>query len=223
MNLYNNVVGIGNYLVSTSSLKTKVRVIYSIIPIRNPAYSTRNHKNISLFKTNRSFSKDSFFPSSIIEWNNLDPNLRNSDNYGTFKNTIIKFTGPSSNSVFECHYQQWIKFLTRLRLGLCLSRLREHKLINSFQDSLNPLCKRSAEVESASHLLLHCPIYNNNWSSLLSTIRNIGCKLLDITSSSLSQTLLYGNSSFDIITNLLILYATIDFILSTKRFEEALF
>ena len=221
MNLYNNVVGVGNYLVSTSSLKTKVRVIYSIIPIRNPAYSTRNHKNISLFKTNHSFSKDPFFPSSIIEWNNLDPNLRNSDNYGTFKNTIIKFTGPSSNSVFECHCQQWIKFLTRLRLGL--SQLREHKLINSFQDSLNPLCKRSAEVESASHLLLHCPIYNNDRSSLLSTIRNIDCKLLDITSSSLSQTLLYGNSSFDIITNSLILNATIDFILSTKRFEEALF
>ena len=34
--------------------------------------------------------------------------------------------------------------------------------------------------------------------------------------------LLFGNRSFDIITNSLILNATIDFILSTKRFEEAL-
>ena len=49
------------------------------------------------------------------------------------------------------------------------------------------------------------------------------CKLLGITDSSLTQTLLYGNPSFDIITNSLILNATIDFILSTKRFEEALF
>ena len=44
-----------------------------------------------------------------------------------------------------------------------------------------------------------------------------------MTESSLTQTLLYGNPSFDIITNSLILNATIDFILSTKRFEEAIF
>ena len=56
-----------------------------------------------------------------------------------------------------------------------------------------------------------------------SAIRNIDCKLLEITDSSLTQTLLYGNPSFDIITNSLILNATTDFILSTERFEEALF
>ena len=114
-----------------------------------------------------------------------------------------------------------IKFLTSLRLDL--SHLREHKFKYSFQDLLNPLYKCSAEIESTSHFLLHCPIYNNEQSSLLNTIRNIDCKLLEITDSSLTQTLLYGNPSFDIITNSLFLNATIDFILSTKRFEEALF
>ena len=95
-------------------------------------------------------------------------------------------------------------------------------LLHSFQDSLNPLCKCGAEIESTTHFLLHCPIHNNDRSSLLSTIRNIDCKLLEITDSSLTQTLLYGNPSFDIITNSLILNAIIDFILSTKRFEEAI-
>ena len=114
-----------------------------------------------------------------------------------------------------------MKCFTRLRLGL--SHLREHKFKHSFQDSLNPLCKCGAEVESTSHFLLHCPIYNNDRSSLLSTIRNIDCKLLEITDFSLTQTLLYGNPSFDINTNSLILNATIDFILSNKRFEKALF
>ena len=64
------------------------RYLFNIIPIRNPAYSTRNHVNIPLFKTNHNFFKNSFFPSTIIKWNNLDPNLKNADNYGTFKNTI---------------------------------------------------------------------------------------------------------------------------------------
>ena len=96
-------------------------------------------------------------------------------------------------------------------------------LLHSFQDSLNPLCKCGAEIESTTHFLLHCLIHNNDRSSILSTIRNIDCKLLEITDSSLTQTLLYGNPSFDIITNSLILNVTTGFILSTKRFEEALF
>ena len=180
-----------------------------------------NHVNIPLFKTNNNLFKNSFFPSTIIKWKNLDPNLRNSDTYGTFKNTILKFIRPSHNSVFECHNPYEIKFLTRLCLGL--SHLREHRYKHSFQDSLKPLCKRGAEAESTSHFLLHCPIYINDRSSLLSTIRNIDCKLLEITDFSLTQTLLYGNPSFDINTNSLILNATIDFILSNKRFEKALF
>ena len=180
-----------------------------------------NHVDIPLCKTNHNFFKNSFFPSTIIEWNNFNPNLINSNTYGTLKNIILKFIRPSSNSVLQCHNLQGIKFLTRL--CLVLSHLREHKFKHSFQDSLSPLCKCGAEVESTSHFLLHCPIYNNDRSSLLSTIRNIDCKLLEITDSSLTQTLLYGNPSFGIITISLILNATIDFISSTKRFEEALF
>ena len=138
----------------------------------------------------------------------------------SYLNTILKFIRPP-NSVFECHNPQGIKFLTRLRLDF--SYLREHKFKLSFQDSLNPLCKCGIKVESTSHFLLRCPAYNNDRSSLPSTIRNIDCKSLENTDSSLTQTLLYGNPSLDIITSSLILNATIDFILSTKRFEVALF
>ena len=37
------------------------------------------------------FYKNYFFPSSIIEWNNLDPNLLNSENFGIFKNNLLEF------------------------------------------------------------------------------------------------------------------------------------
>ena len=94
------------------------RYLFNIIATRNPFYITRNHTNIPLFKTNHIFFKNSFFPSNIIEWNNLDPKLRNSDTYGTFKNTTLKFLRPSPNNVFKCQNPQGIKFLTRLRLGL---------------------------------------------------------------------------------------------------------
>ena len=66
-------------------------------------------------------------------------------------------------------------------------------------------------------------VFNNDRSSFLRTIRNIDCKLLENTDSSLTQTLLYGNSYLDIKTSSLMLNATTNFILSTKRFEEAHF
>ena len=97
------------------------RYLFNIIPTRNPFYITRNHNNIPLFKTNHIFLKNSFFPSTIIEWNNLDPKLRNSDTYGTFKNTLLKFLRPSPNSVFKCHNPQGIKFLTRVLVLVLVS------------------------------------------------------------------------------------------------------
>ena len=69
----------------------------------------------------------------FIKWNNLDPNVRNSDTYENFKSTILKFIRPSPNRVFEFHNPQGIKFLARLHLGL--SHLCEAlflKIINVF-------------------------------------------------------------------------------------------
>ena len=58
--------------------------------------------------------------------------------------------------------------------------------------------------------------------TLLSTLNKIDYKLLELTKSSLSQTLLYGNTLFDKEKNTLIQKATIEYILSAERFEEPL-
>ena len=47
-------------------------------------------------------------------------------------------------------------------------------------------------------------------------------KLLELTKSFLSQTLLYANTLFDQEKNTRILNATIEYTLSTERFEEPL-
>ena len=115
---------------------------------------------------------------------------------------LVQFRNSKEYEI-EYHNPQGIKFLTRLCLGL--THLREHKFKYSFYDSLNRLRNKCGfEVESTSNVLLHFPMYNNNWSSLLSTIRNIDCKLLKNTDSSLTQTILYGDPYLDIITNSLI-------------------
>ena len=57
----------------------------------------------------------------------------------------------------------------------------------------------------------------------MSTLNNIDCKILESTDSYLTQTLFFGCTSFDLETNTLVLYVTIDYILSTERSEEPLF
>ena len=194
--------------------------LFKLIPQRNSSYITRNQDHIPLIKTKHQFFKNSFFPACIIEWNKLDFILRNSETIGAFKSSILKFIRPSPNKVFNCHNPKGIRFLTRLRLGL--SHLREHKFKHSFQDSLNPLCLCGADIESTVHFMLHCPMYTDERSIFLSTIRNIECDLLKNDDKNLTQVLLFGNETFDTNVNTLILNATIDYLLSTKRFEDSL-
>ena len=145
-----------------------------------------------LLRQSISFSKN-FFPSAIIEWNSLDPNLRNSNSISAFKGKILNFIRPSPNSVFDIRNPKGIKLIIRLRLGL--SHLREHKFKYSFQDTINPLCNCGQDIESATHFFLHCPFFINERHTLPSTIRNLDSKLLDCIDYDLTQTLLFGNSS----------------------------
>ena len=56
--------------------------------------------------------------------------------------------------------------------------------------------------------------------TLLSTLNNIDYKILELTDSHLTQTLLFDCTSFNSETNMLVLNATTDFTLSTERLEE---
>ena len=195
--------------------------LFKLIPEKTSSYVTRNAENIPLFNIKHNFYKNSFFPSSIIEWNNLDPKLCNSENFCIFKNNILKFIRPKPNSFFNCCNLKGIRLITRLRLEL--SHLREHKFKYNFQNCLNPLCSSGSSIESTYHFLLHCPIFHDKSHTLLSTLNNIDSKLLEPNDSYLTQTLLFGSTSFDSETNTFVLNATIDYILSTERFEEHLF
>ena len=166
--------------------------------------------------------QEHFFPSTIIEWNKLDLEIKNSESIVTFKKRILLFTRPSANRTFNCHNPREIKLLSWLRLGL--SHLREHKFKHSFQDSLNPFCScGKGEVETSSHYLLHCSNYSEERLALLNTIRNIDMSILQLSDSKFTSVLLFGDTSFDNNKNTFILDATIDYIISTGRFDVPLF
>ena len=167
------------------------------------------------------FQKNCFFPSAIIECNKLDHNIRNSSSLNFFRKSILKFIRPSTNSFFNCHNPKGIKFITRLRLDL--SHLREHKFKHTFQDSLKLFCSCGLDIESTAHFLLHCTTYIIERRTLLSALVNIDKNLLHLCEPVLIRILLFGCNSFDTDANTNVLNATIEYILSIKRFDEPLF
>ena len=109
--------------------------------------------------------KNFFFPSTIIEWNNLEKSIRSSESLALFKKSILQFIQPTLNRTFNCHNPIGIKLITRLRLGL--SHLRDHKFKHNFLDCLNPICCCSKDIETTVHYLLHCPIFSDERSFFL--------------------------------------------------------
>ena len=145
----------------------------------------------------------------------MEQAIHSSENLFIFKKKLLKFIRPSGNSVFRCHNPKGIKLLTRLRLGL--SHLREHKFKHGFVDSLNPICSCGQNIETSTHFLLHCSNYPNERLNFLNIIRNIDRNILDKNDLKITETLLYGDSSLDDTNNTLIMNATMEFLLASKR------
>ena len=113
------------------------------------SYFTRYAEIVPSFKVRYYFFKNSFFPSTAIEWNKIDKNIRKSESLNIFKKSILKFIRPSQNRVCNCHNPKGIKLFTGLRVGL--SHLCEHKFKHSFQDTLKPICNCGKDIETTSH------------------------------------------------------------------------
>ena len=56
----------------------------NIVPQRSFTFNTRNIDKVPLFKLSHNIFKNSFFPLTVIEWNKLDPNLRNENDFHIF-------------------------------------------------------------------------------------------------------------------------------------------
>ena len=147
----------------------------------------------------------------------MDPQIRKYKSISIFKS---KFIRSKPNNVYYCHNPEGIRLLTRLRLGL--SHLREPKFKHSFHYCLNPVCFCSNEIETSAHYLLHCPTYTNERMTLLNKIKSINCSILEFSDAVVTKILLFGDNTLSDSCNTLILNSTIDYIISTKRFDDSI-
>ena len=209
-------------MVSNRTLnKQTPTYLLNVIPVSSRSYFTRNVENVPSFKVRHDFFKNFFFPSTAIEWNKIDKNIRKSESLNIFKKSILKFIRPSQNRVYNCHNPKGIKLLTRLRVGL--SHLCKHKFKQSFRDTPNLICNCGKDNETISHYLLHCPDYLQERKTLLNTISCIVSNIFDFNNDQLTEVLLYSKKDLYNINNTNILDATINYLIETKRFNAQLF
>ena len=145
--------------------------LFKVVPSSNTIHNTRTVNDIPLIDVKHNFFKDTFFQSTMTERNKLDPGIRNSARFSSFKESILKFIRPAPNSIFQYQNPKGIQYLTQLRVNF--SHLCDHNFQHSFQDTINPHCTCSLEAEITNHFILHCSYYENERHILLASIRSM--------------------------------------------------
>ena len=69
----------------------------------NRPYSIRTANNNPYCKVKESFFKNTFFLPVIIEWNKLDPEIKNILSFDILKKKVLKFLRPATNNILGCH------------------------------------------------------------------------------------------------------------------------
>ena len=159
-----------------------------LIPKPSNSYSAFNSKKLPPIKANHSFFKNTFCPSTIIEYNKLDSNIRTSPSYKLFRKRISEFVRCPPNNSFNVPNSLGLTYISRLRVGL--SHFHKHQLHHDFQDSLKPVCKCGSVIEWTKHHFFYCWNCKNERQSLLQSVTIVKLNLLSMNGDALAHLLL---------------------------------
>ena len=201
--------------------KKSPEYLYHIIPQPHNLFNLRNQHLIPQIFCRTNFFSDSFFPTTIKEFNKLDYHVSHQLSFQSFRRILSKSIKPVPNSLFDACHPHGIKLLTRLRLGL--SHLREQKFRHGFNDTIDPFCPCNMEIESISHFFLRCLNFTNLRLDLMNELMIINPNLLHYNDEKLTETLLFGDINCSHDTNSKIINLSINFIIKSSRFDGPLF
>ena len=176
--------------------------IYNYI-LRSKGVFERSHVRTQRFDIN------TFFPYCIRQWNELHVSIRTATTLSQFKNELIKCIRPPKRSTFKIDHILGTKLIARIRLSS--SHLCDHKHRHNFP--VSPICTCGTEPETTEHFLLRC----QRFSQIRSDALDSACELTKtdvnlLSDELLTMLLLYGDHTFNDISNQLNLQGTITFI-----------
>ena len=178
----------------------------------NTHYNLRQPLHIRPRKTRLNNSHNSFFPSTIRQWNLLPQNIKDSHSVNTFK-ALVRGTN-NFNPYHRLSSGKSGIWLTRLRLGL--SALNSHRFKYNFIDS--PLCPNCLNGnETLTHYFFDCPTHRIARTKLFQRLSGeLGINVQD--RASLLNILLEGETIMK--QNLKVLLSiTLEYLTNSNRFK----
>ena len=107
--------------------------------------------------------------------------------------TLPSTSSPKGEQVFKVSLQYsslFLKFLPSV-LSICVAEtLLRKPLCPMLLKCLSKLPRIQLSLQECFSYILQCPMYNDERHTLLSTIKNIDCRLLDVTETALIKTVL---------------------------------
>ena len=167
-------------------------------------YNLRNSNNLQTIDVRTTLYYNSFLPSTVRAWNNVNEEAKHSDSINTFKGFLNKDKSHIPKHFCEGNRKAQILH-TRLRTNC--SSLNLDLFIQNISDS--PLCQ-CGSVENAQHYFLHCRKCQVQRTELMNIVSQYQTPSLSI--------LLYSNNSLSYEINTIIFEKVHKFILDSKRF-----
>ena len=195
-----------------------------LIPFeREVAHDIRNSDRITYPNVHKNYFFQSFIPSTIRLWNNLDQQIKSSPSIDSFKSNTKKIICP--NRLYKPHltgHSRGFIQLSRLRLGL--SGLNSHRKSYHFINySTCPTC--NFRIEDNPHYLLKCPTYAAARAEMIIKVSELVPAALrwynNLTKANtnlLVNLLINGTQNIPAIDNHIFNYVS-DFIIKTRRFR----
>ena len=123
--------------------------LFNMIPQSNHSYNTRSGEDVTTFYCRTYIFRYFYFPYTILEWNKLDMQIRKSELFLSFKNSLLKIGWPTAKPTYNIHNPIGLKFC------------------------VNPLCLCRLEIESLSHFFPQCHHFTNIQATLLEDLQSV--------------------------------------------------
>ena len=98
-----------------------------------------------------------------------------------------------------------------------------HIFKHGFLDAADLLCSCNTAIENTINYSLHCSNFSSARNTFLNEIALAERSIFDQDEIKIIQTFIFGNPSYSVTDNKLILGVSVKYILETKRFEESIF
>ena len=188
----------------------------------NMNYNLRNAADIAAPPGVKQGYVNSFFPSTIKLWNQLDRSLKQCPSIDSFKYQLKKTKCLGKNKLYSKFNGAKAINHTRLRLGL--SGLKAHR--HAYNHIPHPNCDLcGARREDAMHFLLQCPVYTVPRLTLMNDTLNLYRLkhiVFDLTRTivkkELVNYLLHGDKRLSDLENVSLFNIVQCFISASKRF-----